>query len=199
MRIFVFLVVLLTGCSSSSTVKYNHYLLPDLVTPTDVGEHYPVMLVETDMADYLNQSGLVFRSSNSEIIYARHHLWAHGISQQIAHKIINSLRAKQSHTWPIGYTPGVKLDETPRLRVHFLRFNGTHTGHAELTGEWLLTNAKGRIIKSKHFAIKVTLKASGYTALVEALSKGIELLTEEIAAELINTKEKTGYTSKALD
>jgi hypothetical protein len=178
------LLILVAGCSSKTSIQHRQYMLPTLSVAPVAKQTAPILLVKTELADYLGQRGLVYRTSQAEVIYAKHHQWVQDISQQLTYRIINDLRAKQTHYWPVGVNSSLDLDKKTQLHIRLFRFNGVFTGVAEIAGEWLLVDEEGKIKRDEPFSFEVPLAQEGYEALIAALSDGLSHLTNEIAAQL---------------
>lgn len=183
-KAIILLLILLAGCSSETMKQRRQYMLPTVSVLPVAKETAPILLVKTELADYLSHTGLVYRISQAEVVYAKHHQWVEDISQQLTYRIINDLRAKQTQYWPVGLNSSLDLGKKQQLHLRLLRFNGVFTGVAELAGEWLLIDKEGRIKRSELFALEVPLDQDGYNALIAALSKGLNNLTDKIAAQL---------------
>ncbi|MDW2105374.1 ABC-type transport auxiliary lipoprotein family protein, partial [Vibrio sp. 1580] len=53
-----------------------------------------------------------------------------------------------------------------------------------IEGEWLLIDASGNVVRSSQVKIFMPLQDEGYDALVDALSAGLNQLTDDMAAQL---------------
>lgn len=93
------LVIFITGCSSQEDVSTQLFLLPVNPLPPVAEQTAPLMMVKTELADYLNQPGLVYRTSQTQVIQARHNQWAQRISDQITARIVQDVRTKQARYW----------------------------------------------------------------------------------------------------
>ncbi|WP_254784583.1 ABC-type transport auxiliary lipoprotein family protein, partial [Vibrio cholerae] len=60
-----------------------------------------------------------------------------------------------------------------------------YTGNAEVAGNWELLNPKGESMLNQEFSFQVPLKDTGYPALVEALSAGVDQLSTQIETQLV--------------
>lgn len=178
------LVVLVTGCSSTEAVNNSLFLLPSIQSSPVAAKSAPVLVVKTELAEYLNQSGLVYRTSESEVVLAKQNLWAHQLSDQINQRLVNDLRAKQKLYWPVQLNSALQLSNQPQLHLRLLKFNGSYNGNAEISGEWLLISAEGKLLKNEYFQLDQALESEGYNGLVKALSQGLEHLTAQIAEKL---------------
>lgn len=173
----------LTACSNTITLKESLFLLPIEQVPPITSESAPMLVLKTDLPDYLNQFGLVYRISETEVIQAQQNRWADKISDQISQHLINDLRAKQVVYWPVQLNSALELNNQTQLVVRFSKFNGEYTGTAELAGEWLLIDSQGKLIKREYFQINKPLKTEGYEQLVFSLSDGLEELASTIARQ----------------
>lgn len=180
----VILMVFVAGCSSNTTPQDALFLLPTNVAAPIAPKNAPILIIKTDLAEYLEQVGIVYRVSDTEVVLAKQNRWADKISDQINHRLIDSLRAKQTSYWPIEANSAIKLSNQPQLQISLSKFNGVYTGDAELSGEWSLINAQGVLIKSEYFQIKKALKDDGYDQLVLSLAEGLDDLTTLIAKQI---------------
>ncbi|WP_413701761.1 membrane integrity-associated transporter subunit PqiC [Psychromonas sp. KJ10-10] len=173
----------LTAYSSNIALKDSLFLLPvKQITPI-ASESAPILVLKTDLADYLNQVGLVYRVSETQVIQAQQNRWADKISDQISQHLINDLRTKQIVYWPVQLDSALALNNQTQLLVRFSKFNGEYTGTAELSGEWLLIDEQGKLINREYFQINKPLKTEGYEQLVFSLSEGLEELASTIARQ----------------
>ncbi|CAM3917226.1 hypothetical protein VA7868_00888 [Vibrio aerogenes CECT 7868] len=178
------LVVLVTGCSHQENVSNQMFLLPVNPLPPVAQQTAPLLVVKTELADYLNQPGLVYRTSQTQVIQARHNQWAQRISDQITSRIIQDLRSKQTRYWPEAMSNDPLTGKPLRLIVRIQKFNGVYTGEAEIAGEWTLLNPTGQRIRNHYFDLHIALKESGYAALVSALSEGVGQFTDSLSSQL---------------
>ena len=178
------LSLLMAGCASEQAVQSRQYLLPDHPTEAKALQTSPLLIVKTDLSDYLNQSGVIYRLSEAEVIQAKNNQWAEGIKQQLTQKIIKDLRAKQRIYWPVEFNSVLELDARKQLYVRLQKFNGVYTGVAEIAGEWLLVDQDGGILRNEYFQIEVPLKQEGYDSLIASLSEGVEQLTDLLAKQI---------------
>lgn len=176
--------LILAGCASEQAIQNKQYILPEVPAAQLTAPGAAVLIVNSELSEYLNQRGLVYRTSNTEIVQAQHNLWAQGIKKQLNRRIVAGLLARQRLYWPIEVNAALDLTNKPQLQVYLQRFNGVYTGQAELAGEWQLISSSGQIVRNEHFYIEVPLAEPGYPALVAALSAGLEQLTGEIAKAL---------------
>lgn len=187
-RVFLLVSALLAGCSSAPESTGSMYLLPQSesqLPSSAVRSERPLLVVRpVELASYLNNSGIVYRTSESQIIQAKHNQWAQSISEQITQRVIADLRQKQSHYWPVKVHSLLDQSGENKLQLSLNKFNGNYQGNAELEGEWMLIDAEGKVKRRSQIKIIVPLQDEGYDALVNALSAGLNNLTDNIAQQL---------------
>ena len=185
MKIWLTLFTLfIAGCSNNQIQQDSLFLLPVNSAAVVASKSAPIVVVKTNLDEYLDQVGLVYRVSDTEVILAKHNRWAQKISTQINQQMILNLRAKQSAYWPVQLNAAMVLNNQPQLHLSLSRFNGVYTGNAELSGEWLLIDSQGNITKSDDFHISKPLKSEGYEQLVMALAEGLDELASLIAQQI---------------
>lgn len=187
-RVFLLISALLAGCSSTPETTGSMYLLPQAesqVTSSAAVTERPLLVVRpVELASYLNDSGIVYRTSESQIIQAKQNQWAQSISEQITQRIIADLRHKQSHYWPVKVHSLIDQSGENKLQLSLHKFNGSYQGNAELEGEWMLIDAEGKVKSRSPVKILIPLQDEGYDALVKALSDGLSNLTDNMAQQL---------------
>ncbi len=187
-RVFLLVSALLVGCSSAPETSNSMYLLPHSGSQTvnsSASTERPLLVIRpVDLASYLNNSGIVYRTSESQVIQAKNNLWAQSISEQITQRVINDLRQKQNHYWPVQVHSLLDQSGETKLQLSLSRFNGNYRGNAEIEGEWMLIDGSGKVKRRAEVKILMPLKEEGYDALVKALSAGLNNLTNNIAQQL---------------
>ncbi|MGR5235767.1 PqiC family protein [Vibrio alfacsensis] len=179
---------LLAGCSSAPEQTGALYLLPEasasMAASRTMAERPLLVVRPVALASYLNDSGIVYRTSETQVVQAKHHQWAYSISEQITQRMIAELRDKQSQYWPVEVNNLLDQSGKNKLQLTLSKFNGSYDGNAEIEGEWLLIGADGKAKSSAPIKISMPLQNEGYDALVDALSIGLNNLTDQIAAQL---------------
>ncbi len=187
-RVLLLVSALLAGCSSSPETTSSMYLLPQTGAQTlssPASSAHPLLVVRpVELASYLNNSGIVYRTSESQVVQAKNNLWAQSISEQITQRVINDLRQKQNHYWPVKVHSLLEQSGELKLQLNLNRFNGNYQGNAELEGEWMLIDGNGKVKRRAQVKILMPLQDEGYDALVNALSSGLNNLTNNIAQQL---------------
>ncbi|MDW1988479.1 PqiC family protein, partial [Vibrio sp. 811] len=149
-----------------------------------VAERPLLVIRPAQLASYLNDNSIVYRTSDTQIVQAKRHQWAQSISEQITQRVVAELRQKQSDYWPVEMNNLLDQSGESKLQLSLNKFNGSYQGNAEIEGEWLLIDASGNVVRSSQIKILMPLQDEGYDALVDALSAGLNQLTDDIAAQL---------------
>ncbi|GAB2910946.1 membrane integrity-associated transporter subunit PqiC [Rheinheimera gaetbuli] len=166
----------LAACSSPAGL--NYYQLPAVNNSRQpAAESLVLYVAPVQVASYLNGRGLVLQLSDVELNIARQHLWAEPLAAQVQRQLRDLLSNTTAYEAELSAQPDAVV-----LTVQLERFYGTVQGNAVLSGRYQLSNKK----HSQPFNIAVALSADGYPALVTALAAGIELLSQQIATELLN-------------
>ncbi|WP_318498135.1 PqiC family protein [Photobacterium leiognathi] len=175
-----------TGCSSTEPVMTT-YMLPMSTTANtahNVSNKSLLIVRPVEVAAHLAGTGLVYQTSPTEIVEAQQNLWGEALGKQLTRRITQDLRQKQTKFWPTQLTPTLSTAGVPRLQIRINQFNGVYTGVAEVAGEWLLINGNGDLQTVHPFTFRVPLAKDGYPAQVEALSKGVDELTTQLAQSI---------------
>ena len=180
----VFSLVALAGCSATPPAS-QLYVLPAPEATVRAPQTAPILVVRpVELAPYLDSAGLVYRTSDTQVIQTRQNLWAQNLSAQLTQRLVADLRSKQSQYWPVQLNPVMTSRGQPMLLVRVEQFNGSYTGNADISGEWTLVDAEGQIQQTQVFRHSVPLDSEGYPALVEALAQGFQQVTSQIAQTL---------------
>jgi len=179
------LLVFLAGCAKQ-TVENHRYFLPEADTIQGESSEPSSRLLqisEVQLADFLDDGGLVLQLDEITLNQAKNHLWAADLSQQINRGLRNRLNQRQQTFTIVGPQTAGDL----RLSLTIDAFHGRHDGLALMSGQWQLQDIKGQIISLKNFDLQTELAASGYPALVRALGNNLDdlavALTETLAEQ----------------
>lgn len=161
------LLLAVSACTSAPATPARQYLLPAATRPA-VATQVPDLSLH--LAGYLDQGGIVLRSSPVTITTARQHRWADPLADQL-------LRALRYHLSQDG------VPAEGQLSVTVIRFQGSGDGHAEVAGHWHYRNDRG-IDKSGRFQTHRALQQDGYDALVTQLDAAWAAVAADISATL---------------
>lgn len=164
-------LLLLIGCSSSMTNSYYYQLSSDFekTAPLTLQTTKNILLIESvNVADYLDQTGIVYQTAPFEYIAANNNQWFTVLSNQLQQRAVQDLSVLLPQ-----YLVTTKPTPLATMRVSLFidSFHGSYTGDALIKGHWLITNKNGEVV-SKHFDHTLRLNQDGYAELVKTLSKG---------------------------
>ena len=185
------LILCLSGCSGKASKPVNNYMLPAIIGKAKVAykTSTPVMVLSPVRVDeLLENQGIVYYSSPTEVTIARHHLWGESCSNQLFNHLLMGLRQGQSDLWIAPDYPQASNNRAGTLMVNINQFNGTFEGDAVMSGEWVLLDKQGKIARSQSFNYREALKTDGYGALVDALSKTANHLITDLSQVLSESK-----------
>ncbi|WP_236645378.1 PqiC family protein [Aidingimonas lacisalsi] len=184
-------LVLLTGCAGSPTPS-ERYTLPGPAPEHTAGadaEH--VLLVESlDLAEYLDNEGIVLQLDELRLNEASQHLWAERLDHQLERGLRHRLAERLDTTYVASDARDMNLAtgedderhvEVAKLRIDVDRFQGDQHGYAIAGGRWQLRNTHDRLIAARPFNVRTELEHDGYPALVRALGASWDGLADEIA------------------
>lgn len=185
MKKYLFILMLaLGGCAGKAPESNQVYLLLETQQPQIASQSAPLLVVEVELAPYLDVNGIVYRTSDTSIVEAKQNQWAMSLADMVEDSTIDTLRANQTKYWPVNLEPSLNLADSPRLLIKLDKFNGSFQGNAEISGEWLLIDKHGDIAEGAPFSYKAVLTEEGYPSLVEALSLALEQSVATISRAL---------------
>ncbi|RRJ83435.1 PqiC family protein [Aestuariirhabdus litorea] len=182
--ILVFMgVVALTGCLSSPP-QSSYYLLRSDAKPAASSQVMPVTLVSVDVANYIDQEGLVLESSKGEVQTAQYHLWAEPLRHSLMQFMSNEISANSGRVVLNGLGAGPA--DTRRLTITIDQLHGSVDGDAVLTAYWTLVTEKpeGLVSQDYRWSGRLPLSEDGYAALVAAERALLVELSKQIGSTL---------------
>ncbi|MEZ0210336.1 MAG: membrane integrity-associated transporter subunit PqiC [Methylophilus sp.] len=186
-------LMLILACSLSACFKSNppvkseRYSLPEVQTSAGVTQDKSasktVVLNKIQLADYLDSDRIVVQLDDITLHPARDHLWVDNLSQELRRGLRSRLSSRLADTAVVDPLPGAPLKATS-LQLTIDQFHGQMQGYAVLSGQWQLISADRTPLQHQSFKFSTPLRESGYPALVRALGSNLDLLSEQIAAQI---------------
>lgn len=181
----------LTACfKSNPPVQSQRYSLPEVQTSVaDSQDKSPPALSQTlvlnkiMLADYLDSDRIVVQLDDITLRPARDHLWVDNLSQELRRGLRNRLSSRLPGTAVVDPLPG-SPNKATTLQLTVDQFHGQMQGYAVFSGQWQLLSAERKPLQSQSFRFSTPLAENGYPALVRALGSDLDLLSDQIAAEL---------------
>lgn len=174
--------LLLSACASHSTPT-NRYVLPSaqLSSPPDSPEGV-LEVTSPRLPYYLDVEGIVMQTDDITLQEANTHQWAEPIGRQLE----RGLRARLSNAMPRWRVvrDAASDQQAITLRLEVNQFQGRHDGRAIASGQWQLLNQQGDVLAMRIFNADTALEEDGYPALVRALGRSWDTVSEQIALAL---------------
>lgn len=180
------LVLLVAGCAAPAPVVQRYRLgleAPDTDPRLPDRARTTLRVRSVNLASYLRADGIVYRTDEHTFSVARTHRWVEPLSRQLQDGLTRVLGRRLKSTAVFGASEGPEVP-AHTLTVHVDTFYGHHDGTARIEGTWHLRDPGGRLLRREAFASRVTLDEDGYSALVEALSRGWKQTGAAMAKEL---------------
>ena len=181
------LALALSGCASNSAPATHQYTLPQhaLVSPNAplTGQAAPrVLMMPVQLAGQLQVNGLIFQTSPIEITEARNNLWADALSNQLDRALYQAV----SHRLHAASVISGESSDVPAyyIALQINQFQGRYDGKAVISGIYRVLDAERRLITQHAFTYEEPLAQDGYAALVDALDKGVQRLSDDVAVQL---------------
>lgn len=171
----------LSACfKSNPPVKIERYRLPEVTAPTPtsaVSSTQTLVLNHIKLADYLDSDRIVIQLDDITMQPARDHLWVDTLAQELRRGLHARLSSRISPAAVIDGQPSLPT-KTSKLNITIDQFQGQMQGYAVISGHWQLGEAP---LQPHPFYFKTALDQDGYPALVRALGRNLDLLSEQIA------------------
>ncbi|HSI45620.1 MAG TPA: ABC-type transport auxiliary lipoprotein family protein [Methylophilus sp.] len=184
-------LMLVLACSMSACLKSNppmkseRYSLPEIQASAskDKSASQSLVLNKIQLADYLDSDRIVVQLDDITLHPARDHLWVDNLSQELSRGLRTRLSSRLPDTAVVDPLPGTPLN-TNSLQITVDQFHGQMQGYAVFSGQWQLLSADRKPLQNQSFKFTTPLSESGYPALVRALGNNLDLLSEQIAAQI---------------
>lgn len=174
-------LLLIMACSQQSVqIQYYQFPYPEVLPQVELAsEPERVLVLEgIQLAPFLQQRGIAFQQSPTELTVARQHLWADDLVTQLSRHLLLNLDAQAT-----GWQLHKQTDKTAvQLHIQLDRMLGTVDGHALLSGEYRLSRQQHS--QRQRFLIQQPMQNDGYPALVQAMAEGWQQLSRDIARQL---------------
>lgn len=184
--ILAIVAVLLAGCLSRSQTPRFYSLSSmqqdELVSTRKSPTRNAVIGIgPVRMADYLDQSNLVTRTSDNQLKLAEYDRWAGSFKDEfinvMADNISFLLVTDRIHRYP--WRPSVPIDY--QVVVDVIRCDGRLGEAAWLVARWsVLAGPEKKLVKMERSSIHEPVSGPDYAALVSAQSRAIGRLSQEI-------------------
>jgi uncharacterized lipoprotein YmbA len=184
--ILAMLVIFLGGCARSQTPRF-YTLTPlqsDEVVPKreSPAQNAVVGIGPVQLADYLDQSDLVTRRGDNQLIKAEYDRWAGSFKNDFINVLAEDIgylvptQRIYLYPWrgsvPIGY----------QVALEVVRCDGRLGEAAWLVARWsVFAGPEKKLLKMQRSSIREPVTGADYAALVAAQSRAVAKLSQEIA------------------
>ncbi len=186
--LMVCLIFVLSACGSKPPPETQYFVLTPNVQPASVSDkdsNNIVVLEAIQLAEYLDQPGIVLQTDVHQIQVAHYHRWAEPLKPNLHRYILETLNDKLPNYKVQSDAAFNKADSKQSLHIKVNQFNGTKDGSVILSGHWMLNDLNSKsILEDKSFHFEETLANDGYTELVNQLATLLEQLCSEIAQSI---------------
>lgn len=181
-------VAILSGCAAPSKPANHYLMLPAApaatAAPEDLAlEDLALGVGPVTLTDYLQRQNLVVRESPTRVRIAPDDRWAAPLDAHLSELLATNLRRhlgiEKVSTFPWPRAAQVDYQVT----VHVARF--IHYGdRVRLEAHWRIFDARPSLV-AEHLAEIEEPSGAGYDSIVEAMSRAVGGLSDEIAGRIL--------------
>ena len=187
--IIIIVLITLIGCASTEPSRF--YMLQSLAGKDIIQKspatacHVSIGIGPVEIPDYLDRPQIVTRSGPNEMKFAEFDRWAGSLRDNIASVLAENLSLMLSTDEVFLYPWNPALDIDYGINVNILHLDSIPGDHVTLKALWTVSGRKeNKELITRVSDIKEKLNASGYNAIVDAISRTFVILSAEIATEI---------------
>ncbi len=184
--ILALVAIFLGGCTRSQTPRFYALspMQPDEVisTPKSSVQKVVIGIGPVKLADYLDQSNLVTRTSGNQVVKAEYDRWAGSFKDDLINVLAENIGSLVPgseiylYPWrgsvPVGY----------QVALEVVRCDGRLGDAAVLVARWsIFGGPEKKLLKMGRSSISEPVTGTNYAALVAAQSRAVGKLSQEIA------------------
>ena len=187
--VFVLMVFLLAGCSTTPGVRY-YTLNPSAEMQPDIpqavsGDTLAIGVGPVEFPKFLDRPQIVTRQSQNRIEVSEFNRWAGSFSEDFLRVLAKNISMLLPADRVAAYPWTDQFSPTYRIQLTVEQFDGRFGGNVLLNVTWSVWNQKDtNELVMKHTSIKEPLSTEGYESLVEAQSRAIGTLSRVIVDEI---------------
>jgi uncharacterized lipoprotein YmbA len=184
------LTLSLAACIGAPTRPAQFYLLtPDSGQPVagraSTNTPLPIGLGPVTLPEIYDRPQIVTRTDSNQINLAEYDRWGGDLNKELTRTLARNLMGRLNtdsvalYPWSGRYKPDFQVS------VRFFRLDGRLDNAAMLDGVWtLLDGSKGCELAAHHFQYQEPTSGPGYPELVDAISRGVARLSDDIARQI---------------
>ena len=190
--ILMSLVIFVSGCSGAPKIETQYFVLTPAAPRDSAASQKSVdkkakkviVLEPVELADFLDQPGIVLQKDHHQIEVAHYHRWAEPLRRNLYRFIFETLAANNMEYSFQENSRSVNKMDPLRLHVQVNQFHGTSMGMANLSGRWALEDSKSNeVILSDAFHYESALQEDGHVELVSQLA----ILLEKLCSDIVDS------------
>jgi len=187
--VFVLMVFLLAGCSTTPAVRYytlNPFaeMQPDIPQAVS-GNTLAIGVGPVEFPKFLDRPQIVTRQSQNRIEVSEFHRWASSFSEDFLRVLAKNISILLPADRVAAYPWTDQFSPSYRIQLTVEQFDGRFGGDVVLNVTWSVWNQKDmNQAIFKHTRIKEPVSAEDYDALVAAQSRAIGTLSRVIVDEI---------------
>ncbi|GAA0367381.1 membrane integrity-associated transporter subunit PqiC [Bowmanella denitrificans] len=185
MRFLSLSIVLLISACSSAPPAIQYYLLAPPAAPTIQSDNQSktMRLSLLPLPDYLQQDGLVMRTTTGQLQVSRQHLWAQSLQRSMPMTLADALNAKGKTRFITSAEPQVKMTED-ELRIQIRHLLIDQQQGVVLQARYWHLDGNGQVKDQQDFFASAPLEADGYPHAVAQMHGLLEKLAQHILQQL---------------
>ncbi len=181
-RVFLFVPVLLAGCTSPDPVNYTLRAIPG--TPQAGGPKL-VELRRIGVAGYLDRSEIVRQQTDYRLSLSGQERWAEPLGGMVARTLAEDLNQRLPGTSVFTSAGSISADPDATVEVDLQRFDPGTDGVVVLLAQVAVTRAGSRgAARTRTVRLRVAPEGADTSALVAALSQALGQMAGEVAGLL---------------
>jgi uncharacterized protein len=185
----------LSACFSSSQPS-QYYTLNALQRPgayQHVNSRFTVSVGPVFLPDILKRPQIAVRTNDNQVDFSEFHKWAGALKDDAKRMITENLSILLAEEGATVSTDDLLIEPDLRVVVNINRFDGVPGENASLNAVWTLKDQKNqKIIAMNQSLYSEKISGRNYADLVNAQSRTLQLLSREIAAEIIKLRKSAG-------
>jgi uncharacterized lipoprotein YmbA len=184
--ILAIVVIFFSGCSRSQTPRFyalNSIQEGQIISKRQSPAQNAVIGIgPVKLADYLDESKIVTRTSDNQLVKAEYDRWVGSLNDNLANVLADNigflLPTDRIYLYP--WRTSVPIDY--QVVVDVVRCDGRLGDAAWLVARWSVLGGPGKkLLKMNRSSIREPVRDAGYAAVVAAQSRAMAKLSQEIA------------------
>lgn len=166
---------------------------PPAEEPSEARPRVAVALAPVEIPRYLDRPQIVTRISANELSLAEFDQWAEPLPESVAQVLAENLtRLLSAHGMEV--LPELRANRSAyQVGVTLMRFEREADNGCVLQARWTLMEGRDQVVRVKNvFEVRIPLEASGYDAIVGAMSRALGAMSRDIALHLRAVVEHGG-------